>query len=112
MKFSLTSFIGTTWEQRRNFMDETDAQLAQLDEIADHYDERSNKRREHIARLNEEIYRLYDEIARVKTKISRLEAKDDYERHIWRGVLHAHTAINERIIAMYNEEKKAAAVSA
>ena len=96
MKFSLTSFIGATWEQERKFLKETDAQLAQLDEIADHYDVRSKKRREHIAGLEAEIRRL-------KAEIRRLEAKDDYERHIWYGVLNAHMAINMRRIAMWDE---------
>ena len=96
MKFSLTSFIGATWEQERKFLKETDAQLAQLDEIADHYDERSNKRREHIARLEAKINRL-------KAEISRLEAKDNYDRHIWHGVMDAHIAINMRRIAMWDE---------
>ena len=40
----MTTFIGTTWEERAAFIEQEDRKNAQLDEIAAHYDTRCKRR--------------------------------------------------------------------
>ena len=93
----MTSFIGTTWQERDAWLKQEDYKNEQLDAIADHYEKRRSRREQHINKLRAEL--------------DRLEAKDAHERAIWHAVLDRHIARNKRISAMFDELKAAEATA-
>lgn len=100
----MTSFIGTTWQERDAWLKQEDYKNEQLDAIADHYEKRFISRRQHMDRLLADITRL-------RAELDRLEAKDAHERAIWHAVLDRHIARNKRISAMFDELKAAEATA-
>lgn len=85
----MTTFIGTTWQERQKFLDAQDRENQLLDEIRDRAQFRHEKRARHIANLRKEL--------------ARLEAKENLYHKIFHAACDRSIARNRHICAMFDE---------